>query len=149
MRIILTEDVDNVGATGALVEVKRGYAMNYLVPRGLALPAASGKAKQLKHQKRIVEDKRKVRISQSENTAETLSALELVIPVKLGEGDRMFGSITNMDLGRILQEKGHEVDRRKIHLEEPIRGIGEYTAEVHLGEGVVAKIPVKVVREEE
>ena len=149
MRIILTEDVDNVGATGALVEVKRGHAMNYLIPKGLALPANSGKAKQLEHQKRLVEGKRKVRVTESRGAAEALEALSLTIAVKLGEGDRMFGSITNMDIAKLLQEKGHEIDRRKIHLDDTIRGIGEYTAEVNLGEGVVAKIPVTVVREEE
>ncbi|MBE7559077.1 50S ribosomal protein L9 [bacterium] len=147
MRVILTQDVSNVGAGGALVEVHRGYAMNYLIPRGLALPATAEKARQLSHQKRLVEDQKKKREKSARGVATALEALTLSIAVKVGEGEKMFGSVTNMDIAALLKDQGHEIDRRKIHIDEPIKNLGLHDVRVDLGDGVSAHLKLHVVAE--
>lgn len=147
MRVILTQDVANVGDGGALVEVKRGYAMNFLIPRGLALPATGTKAKQLQHQKRLVEDQKKKREKVSRSLATELEAISLEIAVKVGEEGKMFGSVTTMDIAGMLKEKGHEIDRRKIHLDEAVKSLGVHDVRIDLGDGVSARLKLSVVAE--
>ncbi len=147
MRVILTQDVSNVGAGGAMVEVKRGYAMNFLFPRGLALPATAGKAKQLSHQTRLVEDQKKKREKTARSVATALEAITLQVAVKVGEGEKMFGSVTNMDIAELLKAQGQEIDRRKIHIDEPIKNLGVHDVRVDLGDSVSAHVKINVVAE--
>lgn len=147
MQVILLEDVDNLGAMGDIVTVRDGYARNYLLPRKLAMGATSGRVRELAHKKRIVEDKRRKRTSEQQAFAKQLSAVQLEIPAKVGEDDRIFGTITNADVAEALAQKGYEIDRRKIVIEEPIRALGLYTVQVRLGSEVTAHVSLLVSRD--
>jgi large subunit ribosomal protein L9 len=136
------EDVASLGASGDIKEVKTGFAANYLLPKGLAMPANSVKATQLNHKIKLVDDKKRTQVKQSRSLADALEALEVKIPVKVGESDKMFGAITNMDIAAALEDLGHTVDRKKIEIESPIKALGLYTVHVRLGEGVDASLKV-------
>ncbi|MBM4318748.1 MAG: 50S ribosomal protein L9 [Deltaproteobacteria bacterium] len=148
MKVILTEDVPNLGLTGEMVAVKRGYARNYLLPRGLALEASSKNIGLLEHQKRIVEAKLNKRRVSATDVKRALESISLSIPVYVGEDDKLYGSVTNRDIEAALREKKIEVDRRKIHLKEPIKQLGIYEVEVKLHLDVAAKLKVWVVKKE-
>jgi len=149
MEVILQQDVENLGTIGDVVRVKRGYARNYLFPRGLALEADATNLAVLEHRKRAMAAKRAKVQKANEATAAQLGSLQLVIPARAGEEDRLFGSVTNLDVHRALMAQGVEIDRKKIVLEAPIKTLGEHTATVDLGAGVHAPLKVSVVREEE
>jgi len=145
MKVILTQDVDQVGTAGQVLDVADGFGRNYLVPRGLALPATSGSIAQVEHRKRIVAD----RIARELKTAEALKAkLESVsckIAREAGEGDRLFGSVTNRDVADALAEEGVQIDHRTIQLEMPIKDLGAFEVPVKLAPKVVAMVKVWVV----
>ena len=146
MEVILVQDVPTVGERGNIIKVKNGYARNFLIPKGLAAPTGTGKAKHLAHQKKLVEDRRRREMKESERLAERLSSLELEIPVMVGEEDKLFGSVTTRDISEALSKKGFEVDRRKIELEDPIHALGVYTVQIRMGHEIVAKPKVWVVK---
>jgi len=148
MELILREDVPNLGHIGDLVKVRDGYARNYLLPRGLALEANRRNLKVLEHHKRMVAAKKEKERRQAQSLAEQLSAFTLVIAVRAGEEGRLFGSVTNIDLERALQEQGVTVNRRQILLEEPIKQLGTHTVPIHLGPELRGMVTVQVVREE-
>ncbi|MGE0823528.1 MAG: 50S ribosomal protein L9 [Candidatus Binatia bacterium] len=147
MDIILQEDVQNLGSIGDIVKVRDGYGRNYLIPRGLAIEANRRNLKVLEHQKRMVAAKKERDRQQAVGLSERLSALTVTIPVKAGEEDRLFGSVTNLDLEKALAAQGVTVDRRKIMLDEPIKQLGSYTVPIHLNSEVQGNITVHVVRE--
>ena len=147
MDIILQEDVQNLGSIGDIVKVRDGYGRNYLIPRGLAVEANRRNLKVLEHQKRMVASKKERDRQQAASLSERLSALTVTIPVKAGEEDRLFGSVTNLDLEKALASQGVTVDRRKIILDEPIKQLGSYTVPIHLNSEVQGSITVHVVRE--
>jgi large subunit ribosomal protein L9 len=149
MEVILQQDVENLGTIGDVVRVKRGYARNYLFPRGLALEADTTNLAVLEHRKRAMAAKRAKVQKANEAAAARLGSLQLVIAARAGEEDRLFGSVTNLDIHRALAAQGFEIDRKKIVLEAPIKTLGEHTATVDLGAGVHAPLKVSVVREEE
>lgn len=145
MQVILKEDIEKLGAMGDMVEVKRGYARNYLIPRDLAVEATPKNVKQLEHQKRVVAAKiAKVR-QDSETIAEKLEGSSVTLYHRAGEEEKLFGSVTTMEIADALKEQGIEVDRRKISLEEPIKRLGEYEAKVKLPGGVSTAIKVSVL----
>lgn len=148
MEVILQQDVENLGTIGDVVKVKPGYARNYLLPRGLALEADAKNLATLEHRKRALSAKRAKIQKANESAAARISAVELVIPARVGEEDKLFGSITTADVQRALAASGFEIDRKKIALESPIKVIGDYTAQVDLGAGVKAAVKVSVVRSE-
>jgi large subunit ribosomal protein L9 len=148
MEVILQQDVDNLGTIGEVVRVKPGYARNYLLPRGLALVADPKNLATLEHQKRQMAAKRAKVQKTNSDAAAKLAAVEVVIAARVGEEDKLFGSVTNQDVAKALAAQGFEVERKKISLEAPIKALGDFTATVNLGADVKAPIKIKVVREE-
>jgi large subunit ribosomal protein L9 len=147
MEIILQEDVDNLGQIGDVVKVRDGYARNYLLPRGLALEANRRNLRVLEHQKRLMAAKKERALSQAQTLSTQLAALNVVVVARAGEEDRLFGSVTNLDIEKALKTQGIEVDRRKILLAEPIKQLGTFTVPVQLSGGVKGNVTVQVVRE--
>jgi large subunit ribosomal protein L9 len=148
VKVILREDVTSLGDAGAVVSVKPGYAFNFLLPRGKAILASEAKLKQLEHDKRVVAE----HIARERKTLEAqrdrLSAVLLEVSVQAGEEGRLFGSVTAIQIAELMAAKGHEVDRRKILLDEPIKELGDHEVGIRLHRDVVAKVKVKVVAAE-
>ena len=148
MEVILKEDIPNVGKMGEVVRVRDGYARNYLLPRGLVLIADKKTLKTFEHQKRVVASQKERVVKQAQTLADKLSQISLMIPVKAGEEGKLFGSVTNIDIERALKAKGFAVERRKIHLDTPIKVLGDYEVPVRLAADVTATIKVSVASEE-
>ena len=148
MEIILQEEVANLGQIGDVVNVRNGYARNYLLPRGFAVEANRRNVRVLEHQKRLVAVKKERGVSQAQATSEQLSAVSLTIKARSGEEGRLFGSVTNMDIETALKEKGITVARRKILLDEPSKQLGEHEVAVNIGGGIRANIKVEVTSDE-
>ncbi|MEK7783276.1 MAG: 50S ribosomal protein L9 [Candidatus Binatota bacterium] len=148
MEVILKEDIVNLGKMGEVVRVRDGYARNYLLPRGLVLMANKKNLKGFEHQKRVIGAQREKVVKQAQGLSDKLAAVSLVIAVKTGEEGKLFGSVTNMDIERALREKGFDIERRKIHLDEPIKNLGDFEVPIRLAADVTATIRVSVVPEE-
>jgi large subunit ribosomal protein L9 len=146
MNVILLEDLKGVGAKGAMVHVKPGYARNFLLPRKLAIPAgdrAGNLFQELQRQRQAQDDKR---IEQARAEAAKLDGVEVNIPAQANDEDTLFGSITNGDVAEALARAGHVVDRRQIELPEHVKQLGRYDAVVRIHTGVSATVKVWVVR---
>jgi large subunit ribosomal protein L9 len=117
MEVILKEDIVNLGKIGEVVRVRDGYARNYLLPRGLVLMANKKNLKTFDHQKKLVADQKQKTMRQAQSAADQLTGISLVIPMKVGEEGRLFGSVTNIQIEKALKAKGLNVDRLKIHLD--------------------------------
>ena len=148
VEVILREDVPNLGHIGEVVRVKPGYARNYLLPRGLTIEANRKNLRVLEHQKRIIAAKAERDRKDAEGHAKRLEGLELRVEARVGEEGRLFGSVTNLDIERLLVAKGFEIDRRRIQLAEPIKHVGTYPVPVQLGRDVRATIQVVVEAQE-
>ena len=147
MNVILREDVENLGTMGAVVRVKPGYARNYLVPRGFAVVADSRNLAELEHQKLLVAAKRERERKAALGEAERIEGLVLEIRVKAGDEDRLFGSVTRIDIGELFAERGIPVDRRRIDLADPIKKLGTYRLTVTVAHDVKATFTLKVLGE--
>ena len=147
MRVILREDVGNLGKRGEEVSVADGYGRNYLLPGGLAVAATEKNVKQLNHQKRILEAKNRKEIKAAQDFADKLSKIHCALKKKSGEEGRLFGSVTSQDIAGHLKEAGIELDRRKIDLKEPIKQLGTYRVPVKLHPDVCVELRVTVERE--
>jgi large subunit ribosomal protein L9 len=147
MEVILKEDIPNVGKMGEVVRVRDGYARNYLLPRGLVLIANKKNLKGFEHQKRVVAAQKERVLKQAQALTEKLSQISLVIAVKTGEEGRLFGSVTNMDIEKALKTKGFNVERRRIHLDQPIKALGDYELPVRLTSDVTAMLKISVISE--
>jgi large subunit ribosomal protein L9 len=147
MEVILKEDIANVGKIGEVVRVRDGYARNYLLPRGLVMIANKKNLKTFEHQKKLVADQKQKIMRQAQASADQLGAVSLVIPMKVGEEGRLFGSVTNIQIEKALKAKGVNIDRRKIHLEEPIKVAGDYEVPVRLAADLTVPLKVSVVSE--
>jgi large subunit ribosomal protein L9 len=148
MEVILKEDIVNVGKIGDAVRVRDGYARNYLLPRGLVLVANKKNLKTFEHQKKVVADQKQKIIRQAQTVGDQLAGTALVIPMKAGEEGRLFGSVTNMQIEKALKAKGLNVDRRKIHLEEPIKSVGEYEIPIRLAADLTVPLKLSVIAED-
>ena len=148
MKVILLEDVDTLGKMGDTVNVKDGYARNYLIPRNLALPATARNVKAQEHQLRDIDRRRTKIVSSARSLADRIAGVSLSFNRKVGEKGRLFGSVTNMDIAEALGEKGLTVDRKDIHLPEPIKSLGEFDVEVKLHHDVAPVVKVTVLPEE-
>jgi large subunit ribosomal protein L9 len=145
MKVILREDVPSLGSIGQMVNVKSGFARNYLLPNGLALLANEKNMCQLEHQKRLIE-RHKVKIQQDAKTlAEKIQNMSCTIPVLVGEQDKIFGSVTSKDIEEALSQEGMKISRKQIVLDEPIKSLGVYTVDVRLHAAVIGKLKVWVV----
>jgi len=148
MRIILQREVDKLGDPGDVVDVADGYARNYLIPHGLAAVASRGAVKHAERLRQTHEDRVRRTLTEAQAVAESLSATPVRVKARAGEDGRLFGSITVNDLAKELQARaGTALDRRQIHLAEPIRSVGTHEVTVHLRPDVDAKVTVEVVAE--
>jgi len=147
MEVILREHVDNLGKRGELVKVADGYARNYLLPRKLALLATDGNRKQIEREREKFEAREAEEKKVAEGLAARIANLEIDIARRVGETDVLFGSVTTADIAAALAAKGFEVDRRKLHLGESIKKLGEYQVPLRLSRDVTAQIKVRVVAE--
>lgn len=144
MQIILREELPNLGTIGDVVKVKAGYARNYLLPRGLAVEASVRNLHGLEHQKRVIADKRLREHKSAAAVAEKISSVKLIFQVRAGDDGKLFGSVTNQDIHRQLEERGFSIERRRILLEEPIKSLGSHDVVIHLGPDTKAKVKVEV-----
>jgi len=145
MEVILNESIENLGKAGDIVSVANGYARNYLLPRGIAIIADKKNLAKIERQREAILKKAAKMKEEYEALAAQLVGLDIEIPVKVGEEDKLYGSVTNLDIARAIEEKGFEIDRKKIVLEEPIKALGEYEIPVKLSPDVTAAIKIKVV----
>ena len=145
MEVILKEDVANLGKIGEVVRVRDGYARNFLMPRGLVLEANKKNLKTFEHHKKIVGDQKQKIMRQAQAVGDHLNGVSLVIPMKVGEEGKLFGSVTNIHIEKALRAKGLNVDRRKIQLAEPIKNAGDYDVPVRLSADLTVPLKVSVV----
>jgi large subunit ribosomal protein L9 len=146
MQVILKEDVEKLGLAGELVDVKDGYGRNYLIPTGKAVLATPGARKMVDQQMKKVLEQRLANLDAAKETAETLQATNVTIAVKAGEEGKIFGTVTNVQIAEALKEKGLDIDRRKIQIDEDVKQLGEHTATVNLHEEVKANLTFWVVK---
>jgi large subunit ribosomal protein L9 len=148
VKLILREDVPSLGDAGEVVSVKPGFARNYLLPQGKAIPATDARVAELEHHKRVVTE----RVTRERRTFEAqrdrLEAQRLEFTAQAGEEGKLFGSVTASQIAEELASKGIEIDRRKIQLAEPIREVGDHTVSIRLHREIVANVKVKVTAAE-
>jgi large subunit ribosomal protein L9 len=145
IQVILQQDVDKLGQSGDLVRVRPGFARNYLLPRQLAMPATSAAVHRIEHEKAVAVARAEKAKKEARDAASKLSAIALKITQKAGEDGRLFGSVTVKDIVAALKAQGHEIDRRKIDLPEPIKTTGSFEIRITLVSDVVATLKVEVV----
>ncbi|RZD16787.1 MAG: 50S ribosomal protein L9 [Candidatus Acididesulfobacter guangdongensis] len=147
MKIILKENVENLGDMGDTVIVADGYGRNFLLPKNLAIPASKTNIKLVEHEKKLIEKRKEKLISGFDDLKKKLEALSISIPVKVGEYEKMFGSITSMDIAEKLKELDFNVDRKTIMLAEPIKDLGMHSVKIKLHSEVIAELHVNVIPE--
>ena len=148
MQVILREDVPNLGRIGDIVTVKGCYGRNYLIPRGLAVMASARNVGQLEHAKRIIGQREAKLLRSAESLKAKIEGLSINISKQVGEDDKVFGSVTTKEIAEALHERGIEIDRKKIHTDEPIRSLGVHPVTVHLARDLSAEFKVWVVAKE-
>lgn len=147
MKVIIRKDFESLGKVGEVVEVKNGYARNYLIPKGIALKADQKNVKLLQAEQQQIQFKLSKDIKSAEKVAEKLNNISCTATVTVGEEDKVFGSVTTQDIAELLSDKGFDIDRKKILLDEPIKALGIYTIPIKLHTEVEAKIKLWVVKE--
>ena len=147
MEIILTQDVESLGSAGQVLRVSPGYARNYLFPKHLALPATAASMKKMEERTRLEEIRIGRQQTELAKLLDKLRKVSVTATVKVGEDDKVFGSVTSQTIADMLAEKGHKLDRKQIHLEEPLKALGQYDVEIRLGHGITGTVKVWVVRE--
>lgn len=146
MRVILKAEVHHLGDPGDIVTVSPGYGRNFLLPRGLAIPATTGSVKQAEHQQRVAQAIRRKQLSGAQALANKLENVAVSIRRETGDDEKLFGSVTNRDIVDALAAEGIEVDRRQVQLVEPIKSIGLFNVPVRLHRNVTASVRVYVIR---
>lgn len=149
MKVILREDVDNLGKGGELVEVRPGYGRNFLIPRGLAVLANAKNVKELEHQRKVAEAKAAKLKQSAEAVAKRLAETPITLKRKVGEQDKLYGSVTALDVVEALAARGLQIDRRSIDLAEPLKTVGDHEVPVKLHREVIGKAKVKIEAEVE
>ena len=147
MKVILLKDVDKVGKIGDAVAVSNGYARNYLIPRNMAIQATERSLKQLNHQKRLAEVRKRKEVAGAEGIKRRIESLQITIPAKVGEEEKLYGSVTSRNIQEALEKLEVQVDKRNILLEEPIRNVGVFEVPIKLGYEIKATAKVWVVKE--
>ncbi len=148
-KILLREDVDDLGARGEIVRVRAGYARNYLLPRKLAVEATTSNVKQIEQERAALLKKEATERGTAEGQAEQMRALVLEFKRKSGEQGALYGSVTSMDIADALKERGYEIDRHRLHLREPIKRLGDVAVPLRLHREVTVDLQVKVISEGE
>jgi len=146
-KILLREDIENLGGRGEVVKVRAGYARNFLLPKGIATLATKGNVKQIDRERESLLKKAATEKSTADAQADQMRGISLAFERKAGEGGTLFGSVTSMDIAEALQAKGYEIDRRKIVLKDTIKETGDYTVNVKLHREVTLEIPFSVTAE--
>ncbi len=146
MKVILREIVENLGKRGETVDVAKGYARNYLIPRKLAVEATAGNQRSYAEEEKLREVRENKIRRQAERLAEKVRKVSVTATAQVGEDDRLFGSITAHDIEELLRAQGFEIDRKKILLEEPLKALGVYTVPIKLHREVECAIKVWVVK---
>ncbi|GAB6162599.1 50S ribosomal protein L9 [Desulfothermus naphthae] len=149
MRVILRTDIEKLGKLGDVVDVKPGFARNYLLPKRLAMLATPSNLKIFEHEKKKLEERLNAERFKAKELADRLESEKIEIQVRVGEGDKLYGSVTSSNIVDELAKRGYEIDRKKVELDKPIRSLGEYQIPVKLYPGVVATLNVSVVRYQE
>lgn len=147
MRVILREDVRGLGRGGEVVKVADGYARNYLLPRALAIPASEKNERVLAHEKAVIERRLAKIRTDAESVAKRIAGVTVTIEVRVGDQDRLFGSVTTRDLEEKLAEQGITLDRRHIALAEPIKTLGSFDVPVELSGAITTSFTVNVVKQ--
>ena len=147
MKVILTEDISQLGSAGDTINVKNGYARNFLVPTGKAIQASNQNMKIVEHQKRLIQEKLAKIKKEGMSIAEKIENISCTIAKTSGEEDKLFGSVTNGDIQNSLQKEGINIDRKKILLGEPIKKLGIYSVPIKIHQEVTANLKVWVVKE--
>ena len=148
VEVILRDDVAHLGKIGDVVRVKPGFARNFLFPRGLAIEANTKNLRGLEHHKRVIGAAAERQRKTAEGMAAKLQGLKLTVRARAGEEGRLFGSVTNLDVERLLADAGFTIDRRRITLDEPIKQLGTYPIVVQVGRDVRATVELTVAAEE-
>ncbi len=146
MKIILKENIETLGKAGEVVEVKTGYARNYLIPSSKAIAATASNMKAFKEEIKLIEKKALKGKQEAEELAAKLEKVSITASVQVGEDDKVFGAITNQNIADLLKEQNYDIDRKKIILEEPLKALGVYDVPVKLHPEVEVKIKIWVVR---
>ncbi len=147
MKVILKKDLDKIGTSGDVINVSEGYARNYLIPKGFAVTAEGGNIKNIEHHKKVIQDKINKERKVSEKIAEKLSAHSCTITKKVGEDEKIFGSVTTADIEAVLSKDGFNVSKKNITIADPIKALGIYTVQVKVDAGVEANLKIWVVQE--
>ncbi len=147
MKVILREDIANLGKSGELVTVKDGFGRNFLLPRKMAVLATEQNVRQLEHERAVISARNAKLKGAAEEQAKKLGNVKVTIRRKVGEQDKLYGSVTVLDIAEALAAQGQTVDRRQLHLAEPIKATGNYEVELRLHRDVTAKIKVEVAPE--
>jgi len=148
MLVILRENVENLGSTGDVVKVSDGYARNYLLPRKLVAEADENNVASIEHHKRMLEKKRLAQKATAQELAKKLEAFSCTISRKVGDQDKLFGSVSSGDVADALKKAGYTIDKRSVSLDAPIKALGVHTVQVKLEPEVSAAVKVWVVKEE-
>lgn len=146
VQVILRHDLGKLGKSGDLVKVRPGFARNYLLPRGFAVPATTAQINVIAHEKAVALARSEKVRKEAQDLAAKIAALAISIPVKVGEEDRLFGSVTVKDIHAAVKAKGLDLDRKKMHLTDSIKALGDYTVDVRLLPDVHATLKVSVVK---
>jgi large subunit ribosomal protein L9 len=148
MEVVLMKDYQGLGKAMDVVGVKDGYARNFLIPEGIAVPATEGNKKKVAETKRIAEKHEVKKIAEAREVAKKIEQVPCTIPVKVGEEDKIYGSVTAQDIADFLKKEGYDVEKRHVGIDEPIKQLGVYNIDIELYKGVNAKLKVWVVKEE-
>jgi large subunit ribosomal protein L9 len=147
MKVILREDVKSLGRVGEVVNVSDGYARNFLFPKQFALEANTKNLKEFEHTKKVILEKAAKIKASVKSLADQMSSVSLTIKAKSGEDEKLFGSVTNMDIAEALAAQGFEIDKKKIVIDEPIKRLGEYSVSIKLHPDFSTEVKVHVVQE--
>jgi large subunit ribosomal protein L9 len=147
MKLVLIGEVENLGSAGDVVTVKDGYGRNFLIPQGKAIVATKGAVKSIEENNKQAFKKREALLKEAKSTAEKLAATSVTISVHAGEDGKLFGTVTNVQVAEALNEKGFEVDRRKVTIDD-VKHLGEYVAHVQVQGDIKAEVKVWVVKSE-
>ncbi len=148
MKVILKDNVQSLGKMGDVVNVSVGYARNYLIPKGLAAEASEKNIKALEHERGVIERKAEKEQKKAESLRDEMANVTCIIKRKVGEQDKLFGSVTSKDIEKALEEQGITVDKKSISIDEPIKSLGEFPVTIKLYHGVTSEVKVVVVAEE-